>query len=328
MKRISGELLMDAITKVPEVARAVIGGRVDPKILQALIDGDELRVVKILTLSALAVREEPTQGHFNELVNEVPVWKLLEQIDGLDSNQSEKLNSFLIELWSDEERKSDVGCYPEGFQIRTPKEQLEIWMQYFPDLDGSHVLTLADQSLLSTEAESWAVIPKFLKVKNGDYYEALDRMLILLAEQCKFKNWREEALTPEHLQIVRRTMLAHNELNKLPGDFWVFPFQFGKRWAGKSVRRGRILYDESEFGLGPYESAALLVSHPNRITGLGQLYIDCSGCIYSPTASGQFVYCLGFDWDSDYDHLHLNYYSVDDVDSVFGSLSGFRPSRP
>ena len=168
MGRISGELLMEAIRKIPEVTRAIIGGRVHPNILQAFIDGDEVEVVKILTLSALAAKKRITSGQFNELVNEVSAWELLDQIDGLNLVQSERLHDYLVELWSKEEGSSDVG-YPKGFCIQTPEEQLKIWQEHFPKLDGNYVLAFVNQSSLPTGAEGWAVIPKFLMVGDGDY---------------------------------------------------------------------------------------------------------------------------------------------------------------
>ncbi|NQV13487.1 MAG: hypothetical protein HQ530_04285 [Parcubacteria group bacterium] len=281
-----------------------------------------------MQLAVLAAKEQPTQGQFERLVNEVPAWKVLDQIDALTPAQHQRLQCFWDRLWADEEKKSSVG-YPEDFRIRTLAEQLEFWQQYYPGFDSSHVLALAEVSL-STGAEGWAVTPKPTRIMGSDseaYHGALDRMLKLLAGQCKFENWQKGTLSPEHLRLVQRTMLAHKELDELPGDFWVFPFQFGQRWAGKSVRRGRILYTEPEFGLGPYENAALLATHPGRITGLGQLRIDCPGCVYSPDADGQFDDCLDFSWNQGDDGLSLRYYHLGIANPGFGGVSGFRRPR-
>jgi len=222
--------------------------------------------------------------------------------------------------YADEETESSYG-YPKGFYIRTVQEQLEILLKHFPNLDASHVNELASKEL-STGAEGWAVIPKSSKVAKT-YHKALETVLKLIADNRKFQNWREGALTEKHLRVREKTVQAHAKLNEQPGDFWVIPFQFGKKWAGHSVRNAQIRFAESEFGLGPYKVAMLLLTHPERITGPDQLYIDCAGCEYSPAAAGDFFACLDFHWDYDYKLLGLDFNRTDGVYERWGAASGF-----
>ena len=221
--------------------------------------------------------------------------------------------------FADEQTESSFG-YPDGFRTRTVQEQLEVLKKHFPNLDASHVQELA-KGELPEWAEGWAVIPKPEKV--GTYHEALAMAIDLLVKKDrKFKNWREGALTEKHLRLKEKTAQAHAKLNKQSGDFWVIPFQFGLKWRGHSVRNAQVRFAESEFGLGPYEVAILLLTHPDRITGQGQLYIDCAGCEYSSGADGDFSACLYFYWNDYYKPLVLYYYRTDYVYRQWGAGSG------
>ncbi|MBU0648499.1 hypothetical protein KJ969_00060 [Patescibacteria group bacterium] len=225
--------------------------------------------------------------------------------------------------FADEEVKSNLG-YPDGFRIRTPEEQLKVWEKHFPKLNRGHVLELAGKPL-SDSAEGWAVIPKPSKI-GKTYHQALDKMLKLIAQSRKFQNWREGELGPEYVRLVEKTKQILNKLEKeTMGDFLVFPFQFGLRWAcSKSMRWVRTYFSDNEFGLGPYEVAALLATHPDRITASGQLYIDCAGSEYSPSVGGLLQGRLYFYWGDVGKCLGLNYRRHGDGGSDLGAVSGFR----
>jgi len=234
----------------------------------------------------------------------------------------EELLKFLP--FADEEAESNLS-YPKDFRIRTPDEQLQVWEKHFPKLDRSYVLQFGNAPRsFPKEAEAWAVIPKPSKI-GKTYHKALDKMLKLIAQSRKFQNWREGELGPKYVRLTEKAKQALNKLEKeIPGDFLVFPFQFGMHWRGRSVRRARVLFSKNEFGLGPYEIAALLVTHSDRITGPGQLYIDCAGSEYSPHADGGFQYCLYFFWHDDCGCLGLHYSWHVYVAPGFGAVSGFR----
>ena len=235
----------------------------------------------------------------------------------------QKLRNIINELgvlpYADEETESSYG-YPDGYHSRTVAEQVETLLKHFPNLDASHVQELVSGELPEW-AEGWAVIPKPDKI--GIYHEALAKAIALLAKDRKLQNWREGALTEKHLRLKEKTAQTHTKLNEQPGDFWVFPFQFGKKWRGHSVCNAQVRFVESEFGLGPYEVAILLLTHQDRITGSNQLYIDCAGCEYSPAADGDFFACLSFGWGGGGELLVLSYSSTDDVSQQWGAVSGF-----
>ncbi|NQT50229.1 hypothetical protein HQ571_06055 [Candidatus Kuenenbacteria bacterium] len=226
--------------------------------------------------------------------------------------------------YADERVVSNVG-YPAGFQHRHVDEQTARLLELFPGLDDKFVKTWSPDRL-HKKAEFTAVIPDPLRIA-GDYHKALVRAVELLktVHGDKFKNWREGALTSEHLRLVEKTAQTHKMLTeKQNGDFWVFDAQFGKRWAGASVRHGRARYLAEEFGLGPYEVAILLLTHPDRITGPDQLYIDCAGCEYRVDVSeGAFPFCLDFYWHYYCKLMVLYHISTDNASERWGSASGF-----
>ena len=225
------------------------------------------------------------------------------------------------EQYADEEVASEYG-YPKGFQIRSVAEQVKTLLKHFPNFDASHVQELASGNL-PEGAEGWAVIPKPDKV-GKNYHEALGILIDLIAKDRKFKNWRELELTKKHLRLANKTAESHAKLNEQPGDFWVVPFQFGIWHRGKSVRRARVCFTDNEFGLGAYEVAVLLLTHPDRIQP-NHLNIDCAGVEYAPSADGDFFACLSFGWGYSFRRLGLDYGRAGYAYSEWGSASAFLP---
>lgn len=218
--------------------------------------------------------------------------------------------------------------YPEGFLIRSVTEQVETLLKYFPYLDASHVKEKAKwgyfKEMLPKGAEGWAVIPKWARVTK--YYSwALRRVFELLVENSQFEYPRKVCanLTSDYLRLEKETISTQAILNEDDGDFWVFPFQFGKRWAGHSQLKAHSRFAKSEFGLGPYEVGILLLTHKDRITGPNQLYISCTGCGYRESKSSGFRFYLYFRWDEGNDSLLLGGNRFDIDEEFLGTASGF-----
>ena len=222
--------------------------------------------------------------------------------------------------YADEEVESTYD-YPKGFSIKSVTEQLAIWQKEFPNLDASHVLDLAKGDL-PEGSEGWGVIPK--PSKFGNYYQALEEMLELLGKSRIFQNCREGELDEKHLRLKKETadILAKLEA-KTPGDYLVIPFQFGLKHRGRSIRRPIGCFAAKELGFGPFELAALLLTHQDRITGTNHFYIDCAGCEYSLSADGVFVACLYFYWVSSDGHLVLDDCALNNGNKQWGYASGF-----
>ena len=278
-----------------------------------VIDGSDITfgLLEELFKQLKSGAKDPSKG-----LTGVHIRALLEHRNPFDRKELEKVLPN-----ADEETESNY-CYPDGFHFRTVDEQVETLLKHFPNLDASHVQELASGEF-PEGAEGWAVIPKSDKI--GTYHDALAKALELLVKGQKFQNWIEGKLTERHLRLKEKTAQAHAKLNEQPGDFWVFPFQFSKKWRGHSVQDAQVVrFAESEFGLGPYEAAILMLTHPDRITGPNQLYIDCAGCEYRPAADGDFFACPDFRWGSYYERLELYYSRTDDVYERWGAVSGFR----
>lgn len=247
----------------------------------------------------------------------------LEHRNPFERTDVDKVLSFACE-----EVYSDFG-YPKEYYVRMLEEQLQVWKKYFPELKSDHVSELASGGIdFSMDTEGWGVIPKIFMV-GGSYYEALEKMLKILNKEREFKNNRGEELGPNNLRLARQTDKALRKLEQdTPGDFLVIPFQFGMRHQGRSVRRARVCFAKNEFGFGPYEVAALLITHPDRITGLDQLYIDCGGCEYAfSNTDDRFDFCLNFKGNSDHDCLSLQCDWHGRVASNRGLVSGFFVSQ-
>lgn len=233
--------------------------------------------------------------------------------------------SFLLPYGGEE--TMSILRYPYGFCIRDVAEQGDTLHKLFPGINNSHIHELVC-GLTPEWAEGWAVIPKIEKV-GTTYHDALENALSLIAKNRKFTNWAERKLTERHWHLQEKTLKAHAKLNEQPGDFWVFPFQFGKKWAGHSIRNALVRFENNEFALGPYEVAILLLTHPDLITGPDHLYIDCPGYYeYSPTADNaddNFSACSYFRWDSCYTKLVLCYGGTNTVAGKWGVPSGSLP---
>ncbi|NQT50232.1 hypothetical protein HQ571_06070 [Candidatus Kuenenbacteria bacterium] len=238
------------------------------------------------------------------------------------SYEAEQISAVLP--YADEVVESSYDYAPE-YRVRIVAEQVERLAVEFPNLDFSHVEELASGKL-PEGAEGWGVIPKQSKVAKS-CHGAMDKAIDLLSAQHgkKFKNWRVGALTEKYLRLLEKTEKTLAKLEaETPGDYLVIPFQFGKKWRGKSVRHAQARFAEDEFGLGPYEVAILLLTHPDRITGSNQLNIDCGGCEYRTDVSeSAFPFCLDFSWYYDCKRMVLNRFGADYAFELWGSASGF-----
>jgi len=245
-------------------------------------------------------------------------------------DQGRSTQSAIVLPYADE-RVSSMYGYQNGFRFRTPRTQTRELLKLFPGLDASHVKRLVQaKGKRHPQAEFTPVIPKWQAIANT-YGEALMIVVALLKKLHgdKFNNYRGEKLTDEHMRLVEKTAQAYQQLaSSQPGDFLVFDAQFGKRWAGASIRHGRVRYLQEEFGLGPFETGILLLTHPDRITGNDQLYIDCSGVEYRDDPKAVFSLCRSFYWFGIYRLLALSCSGLDDRDEQWGAASGFLPQCP
>ncbi len=209
--------------------------------------------------------------------------------------------------------------YPAGWQLKPVSEQLTVLCASLPSLESA----LDVPASLPEGAEGWLVMPKPGSIAKS-YNEALERLLsINNSGKTRFVNIREGKLGREFLRLTERTeqVIAESERGT-PGDFMVLAVQSGARHQARSVMQVRESFIETEYGLGPFEVASLLVTHPERLTGYTDLGIDCPGCTYALTANGEPGFSLYFTWSEE--GILLDSSAIDGVGPGFGSASGFK----
>lgn len=212
---------------------------------------------------------------------------------------------------------SEYG-YPAGWCLKSMDEQLMILKDIFPDLAFEAEIPAS----LPEGAEGWLVVPKPSKIAKT-YNEALETLLSLLGGvRSAFSNWRQGKLGPEYLQITEKTRGVLDRLERsTTGDYLVLAIQCGLRYQASSVFQARKTFDEKEYGLGPFEIAGLLLTHPERLADYEHLGIDCPGGEYAPNADRNFSHSLYFIWDQGGLYFDCSY--ADGIGPGFGSASGF-----
>jgi len=226
--------------------------------------------------------------------------------------------------FADEEIDSSYG-YPPGFRILSVQEQLQTLIEradFFEKNDASHIDQLASRDL-PEGAEGWGLFPK-PSVVGSAHHNNLIMFLRLLSIQRSFHTWSNHEVTTNHLRISARTLNAIEILEtETPGDFLVIPVQFGMRHRGRSMRRTRACFAENEFGLGPYEVAVLMLTHPGRITGHRQLNAGCPGADYAPKGNCAYREGIYFHWGLEFERLRMSFSTPNDMSRQSGPCTGF-----
>lgn len=217
------------------------------------------------------------------------IQKLIENGDEFQADiiVSIKKHSFFNQF-ADEEVESSYE-YLSGYRkTKGMTEQVNILRQLIPGI-GNAFEKLAEQPLPGN-AEGWFAIPRWQSV-GKTYEEALQKVLNLIREQRgSFYNYREGQLGAKYLRKHERTIKKLETLCEAQKgyDILVIAAQFGLRHRGKSVRRAREVFMGSEFGLGAFEIACMILTHQERLANYDNLYIDCAGDEYAPGGDGDF----------------------------------------
>lgn len=217
--------------------------------------------------------------------------------------------------------------YPECYKVKSIDVQVNILRQIVTLL-GCPNGTFVGNSF-PPGAEGWFVILKW-QLLGETYHKAVEKILKILEEEHVglFENQCPGRLGEKYLRQHEQTknklqLLA--EKQKWEHEMLLVPAQFGLVHRGKSVRRAREVFLENEFGLGIFEVACMLLTHPERLVSFDNLWIDCPGDEYAPGGGNFFphapYFCL-------YDgQLRLNTVSISSTSSSSGPVSGFLP-RP
>ncbi len=250
-------------------------------------------------------------------------------------SKSNKSNRF-----ANEEIRSNYTYPPEYKGPKPINDRVKAIANIF-DLDPSQALEFAKNlPVLPDGAEGWFAIPSvdalakkhFPKVTDPaeKYCQAVQLVHAKIAASRSFYNYREGQITPAQLRLSARTAHALDLIAETQKgdpstgsgqDILIVAAQLGLRHRGKSVRRAREVFVESEFGLGSLAVGSIVLTHPERLVRWEELDMDCSGDEFSPGADGDFSESPSF--ASTTARFRFDTYFVDLPDDLFGSVSGF-----
>lgn len=165
--------------------------------------------------------------------------------------------------------------YPAGYHPKSITEQTNILREFFPGI-GYADEEIARQPL-PEGAEAWFAIPRWENIAPT-YNEAVQKVLYRIEEQRKGKLKIEYKLGPQYLRqhahkVQKLQIIAEQQKGY---DILVVSAQFGLRYKGWVAVRDRFISD-NEFGLGAYEGAIMLLTHPERLIAYRSLFFDCPG---------------------------------------------------
>lgn len=224
-----------------------------------------------------------------------------------------------------EEVRSGYG-YLSGY--KKPKGVTELTntlRQLFPCL-GNACEKLALRSVPKNADNGWFAIPKWQSLAPT-YGEAVQLVLNELKETRNgaFYNRHKGELGPDHLRQSAKTASVFQKLAEEQDgfDILVVAAQFGLHHRGRSVRLVREILLGNEFGLGAFAVGIMLLTHPERLAHYDDLWIDCAGDEFAPSADGGFSESPVFVFHDD--RLGFSACDVSGAYERYGSVSGFLP---
>ena len=244
----------------------------------------------------------------------------------------------VVNEFADEEVPSKYG-YLSGYKpgVRGLNEQCNQLRVLFPGVGFSNqnLQTRIENGEIKMpkNAEGWFAIPNWRKnpkIFGSTYSEAVQTVLdaIKKARDGAFYNYREGQIDKQHLRQSARSQKFWDDLAKAQGDadILIIAGQFGIRHHGRSVRRARVVIEDTagEFGLGAFAVGIMVLTHPERLQHYDDLWIDCAGDEFDDPDSvvrfGRAPYlCFHDDW------VKFGTFRVGNARVYFGSASGFLP---
>jgi hypothetical protein len=210
--------------------------------------------------------------------------------------------------------------YSPTYRTRPIEAQVTALRKFFPSLGGC--IERIARRPLPEGAEAWFAIPRWQTVAST-YNEAVELVLAALAQQRKFANRMQGKLSSAFLRPAERSEHALALLaGQQPGsDIYVVGAQLGRLHRGRSARRTRVLMLGNEFGLGAFAFGCILLTHPERLSTIDALMVDCCGDDYSLGADRVFDRVPLFEYDLG--GLEFSVFFNDRARNLWGSPSGF-----
>jgi hypothetical protein len=209
--------------------------------------------------------------------------------------------------------------YNSRYAPKELSEQCRELSSCFPSLNPGtlHATPLP----LPCVAENWFAIPRFETI-GATYHEAVETVLQVLSKRSvRFTNRRAGKLGHGHLRQSALKLAAFDKALR-GGDIYLIPAQFGLRHRGRSARRTHEVFLENEFPLGIYEVAFMLLTHPERLMHVKDLWIACTGDECNDGAShSHFEFCPYF--YCAHGPLELGFQRIEDFRACIGVPTGF-----
>lgn len=228
--------------------------------------------------------------------------------------------------------------YPKSYEGPKPiSEQIDILAKIF-GLSLGYTSEFVEKTLptltLPDGAEGWFAIPSIDALTVRFFPEvtdpkkrlckAVNLILAKIGESRKFSNYREGQLTPDRFRLNARTAHALDLLaEQQKGDIWIVGGQFGKRHAGRSVRRAREVMVGPEFGAHTVAVSSMLLTHPKRLASYNTLWFDVPGDEFDPGTDGSFGSAPCFSFLDGRAGFSTGW--VSSPNGYFGSVSLFPP---
>jgi hypothetical protein len=258
-------------------------------------------------------------------------------VESLRQFAVEKISEFaVVNEFANEEVESKYGYlsgYKKSTDLNAQCNQLRI---LFPGIGFANQDLQAriekGEVKLPANAEGWFAIPNWKKnpkIFGSTYSEAVVKVLdaIKKARDGAFYNYRNGQVDEQHLRQSARSIQFWDELAKAQGDadILIIDAQFGIRHRGRSVRRARVVMEDTpgEVGLGAFVVGIMPLTNPIRLKHYDDLWIDCAGDEWSPDADGAFSRSPCFIFNGGLVRFDAN--DVDVANGDYGTASGFPP---
>lgn len=220
-------------------------------------------------------------------------------------------------------------------KMKNLAEQVILLRKLFPDLDASQVVELGTIFQAHTPVETLpgceglVAVPKISALVRlfgresdwPDYNQALAYVVSMLDGVNPAICTPSSKLDADHVRLSSKTRLAYAAMERLPGDYLVFPAQSGAAYADKSVQQARSRFERDEFGLCALTAGVIALTHTERLANC-PLGIDCPGSEFCSAKSRGFDAALCWSAHDD-GRACLDAYRVSTVRLGFGSATGF-----
>ena len=143
---------------------------------------------------------------------------------------------------------------------------------------------------------------------------------VMSTARSDFYDYTKRDVGPKRYKLTDKTKKVYAAFDDLPGDVMVLAVQTGFLHRGKSVRRARFVFGECEFGLCAFAVGCILLTHPERLTHVDHLWIDCAGSEFAPESGvdfSRFPFCYFYDGRLGFNWLRVSRYAP-----RYGSASG------